>query len=157
MDRLIVIGEPGPHMIVRAGAAVIPIRPDGTFLLELRKDCGLWGLVGGRVEPGESVAASALRECREETGLEAEIDHLLGVYSRPQGRMIRFEPSGDERQIMDVVLVVRVPQAARAQPSPESADLRWFDRPSLPPREKFLEAAWEPVSDFLDGRRGLIR
>lgn len=157
MDRLTVIGEPGPHMLVRAGAAVIPVRPDGTFLLELRKDCGLWGLVGGRVEPGESVAASALRECREETGLEAEIDHLLGVYSRPQGRMIRFEPSGDERQILDVVLVVRVPANVKTRPSPESAELRWFERGSLPPPDKFLLAAWEPVADFLDGRRGLIR
>ena len=52
MDRLCVVREPGPDMIVRAGAAVIPVRPDGTFLLELRKDCGLWGLVGGRVNPG---------------------------------------------------------------------------------------------------------
>lgn len=157
MDRLCVIGEPGPRMLVRAGAAVIPVRPDGTFLLELRRDCGLWGLIGGRVEPGESVASSALRECLEETGLEAEIDHLLGVYSRPEGRMIRFEPSGDERQIVDVVLVVNVPQTACLRVSSESAELAWFDRQTLPPREKFLQAAWEPVADFLDGKRGLIR
>ena len=157
MDRLIVIGEPGPRMLVRAGAAVIPVRPDGTFLLELRKDCGLWGLVGGRVDPGESVVDSALRECREETGLEAEVDYLLGVYSRPEGRMIRFEPSGDERQIMDVVLVVRVSASAPIRPSLESVGLRWFNRQSLPPPDRFLRAAWEPVVDFLNGGRGLIR
>lgn len=157
MDRLCVVEKAGEHMIVRAGAAVIPVRPDGTFLLELRRDCGLWGLVGGRVEPGESVADSALRECREETGLEAEIDDLLGVYSRPEGRMIRFEPSGDERQIVDVVLVVSVSADAEATPSSESVELRWFDRRSLPPKDKFLLAAWEPVSDFLNGSRGLIR
>ena len=157
MNRLCVLDVPGPRMIVRAGAAVIPVRPDGTFLLELRRDCGLWGLLGGRVEPGESVATAALRECFEETGLEAEIDHLLGVYSRPEGRMIRFEPSGDERQIVDVVLVVRVPQAAQHQASSESAELAWFDRQTIPLRKMFLEAAWEPVADFLDGKRGLIR
>ena len=144
-------------MIVRAGAAVIPVRPDGTFLLELRKDCALWGLVGGRVDPGESVAVSALRECLEETGLKAKIDYLLGVYSDPEGRMIRFEPSGDERQIVDVVLVVRVPQNAKVCLSQESAELAWFDRQTLPPQEKFLQAAWEPVIDFLDGKRGVIR
>jgi len=156
-DRLCVVGEPGPGMIVRAGAAVIPVRPDGTFLLELRKDCVLWGLVGGRVDPGESVAVSALRECLEETGLKAEIDYLLGVYSHPEGRMIRFEPSGDERQILDVVLVARVPQNAKVCLSQESAELAWFDRQTLPPQEKFLQAAWEPVIDFLDGKRGIIR
>ena len=157
MDRLCVVREPGPDMIVRAGAAVIPVRPDGTFLLELRKDCGLWGLVGGRVNPGESVSVSALRECLEETGLRAEIDYLLGVYSHPEGRLIRFEPSGDERHIVDIVLVVRIPQNAKVCLSQESAELAWFDRQTLPLRENFLQAAWEPVIDFFDGKRGLVR
>jgi len=79
------------------------------------------------------------------------------VYSHPEGRMIRFEPSGDERQVLDVVLVARVPQNARVCLSQESAELAWFDRQTLPPQEKFLQAAWDPVIDFLDGKRGIIR
>jgi len=47
IDQLCVLGEATPSMIVWAGATVIPVRPDGSFLLELRKDCALWGLVVG--------------------------------------------------------------------------------------------------------------
>ena len=145
-----------PRTLVRVGAAVIPVRPDGSYLLERRRDCGLWGLVGGRVEPGESVTETARRECAEETGLEIVIDHLLGVYSHPEGRLIRFEPSGDERHIIDVVMVARVGVGKEPYLSPESLELRWFLPGACPPKEEFLLAAWQPVQDFINGQRTVL-
>jgi 8-oxo-dGTP diphosphatase len=44
---------------------------------------GKWALVGGFVEYGEKVEEAAKRECREETGLEVELERLVGVYSDP--------------------------------------------------------------------------
>jgi len=45
-----------------------------------RQDDGalVWGVPKGHVEPGESVAAAAVREVREETGLESVVEDVLG-------------------------------------------------------------------------------
>ncbi|MEO1659950.1 MAG: NUDIX hydrolase [Pseudomonadota bacterium] len=40
---------------------------------------GQWSLPGGRVEPGESVRAAALRELKEETDVEADLVGLIDV------------------------------------------------------------------------------
>jgi 8-oxo-dGTP pyrophosphatase MutT (NUDIX family) len=45
----------------------------------LRSHAGQWALPGGRRDPGETAVQSALREVREEVGLELSEDHVLGL------------------------------------------------------------------------------
>ncbi len=54
------------------------------ILLALRRDIDWWNLPGGGLELGETVEEGICREVREETGLEVEVEHLVGVYSKPQ-------------------------------------------------------------------------
>jgi len=46
---------------------------------------GRWALPAGYIEADESVEQAAIRECREETGLEVRLLELFGVYSFPEG------------------------------------------------------------------------
>ncbi len=46
---------------------------------------GWWALPAGYIEADESVEEAAVRECREETGLDVELLELFGVYSFPEG------------------------------------------------------------------------
>jgi 8-oxo-dGTP diphosphatase len=59
----------------------LPERP--IVLIERRNPPPGWALPGGFVDVGERVEEAAVREAREETGLEVELGTLIGVYSDP--------------------------------------------------------------------------
>lgn len=60
---------------------VVCLRGDAVLLIRRGKPprLGEWSLPGGRIEPGERAVEAALRELREETGVEAEITGLVDV------------------------------------------------------------------------------
>lgn len=70
------VGIPTP----KAGCSFAAFDGDGRVVLIQRADNGRWAVPGGYAEIGSSPAANALREFREETGFEAEIERLVGVY-----------------------------------------------------------------------------
>jgi len=63
-------------------AVNVAVIQDGKILLTQREDFGTWILPSGGVEDGESIAQAAIRETKEETGLDIELTRLVGVYSR---------------------------------------------------------------------------
>jgi len=66
-------------------AAIIAVIDHGKILLTKREDFEVWCLPGGGVEDGESLAEAAMREAKEETGIDVELTRLVGVYSRIGG------------------------------------------------------------------------
>jgi 8-oxo-dGTP diphosphatase len=60
---------------------VVCIRSDAVLLIRrgAAPRLGEWSLPGGRIEPGEGIRAAALRELREETGVEARLIGLIDV------------------------------------------------------------------------------
>ena len=116
---------------VRVGTGVIITDDRGWILLEKRSDCSAWGFPGGRIEPGESIVESAIREAKEETGLDIEITRLLGVYSEPEGRIVTYLDNGDVVHLVDIILEAKI-ISGELSCSVESEELRFFNPNALP-------------------------
>ena len=66
----------------RVGVGVLLVDENGRVLLTLRKrppEAGCWSIVGGKLDFLESLEACAIREAREEAGLEISVESLLCV------------------------------------------------------------------------------
>jgi ADP-ribose pyrophosphatase YjhB (NUDIX family) len=116
---------------IRPGASAIVSNEKNEILLEKRKDCNLWGIPGGRIEPGESITEGCKREFLEETGLEIDIVGVVGVYSGPnQGFPLREYPDALV-QVIDIVLKGEKISGALTVSS-ESHELNYFSKNNLP-------------------------
>ncbi len=62
------------------GVACAVINEQEQVLLSQRGDLGVWNLPSGRLDSREHLANAAIREVREETGIEAQIVRPLGLY-----------------------------------------------------------------------------
>jgi len=88
------IGKAG---VLRPGAsAIIFDEARGRVLMTQREDNNRWCLPGGGMDPGESAAEACVREVLEETGLEARVSRLVGIYTSPD-LLIEF-PDGNRIQ-----------------------------------------------------------
>src|ERR1700759_4182439 len=86
----------GHAMLMLPSATAVVIDDTGRVLLERRSDTGRWALVEGIVDPGAQPAAAAVREAREETGLEIRVDRLAGVALHEH-----VYPNGDQCQYVN--------------------------------------------------------
>ena len=116
----------GAHL----GANAI-ITCDGKILLEKRRDCDIWGLVGGGVKKQETPLQAIVREVREELGLRipAESFRKLSVYGEP-GRIAAYRDGSIWRMVV-VVFALELDKAPEMTISAESRDLRFFSKDEL--------------------------
>jgi ADP-ribose pyrophosphatase YjhB (NUDIX family) len=102
---------------------VVVVNDAGDILLIRRTDNGNWAVPGGAVDLGESVAQAAVRETREESGIECEITGIVGIYSDPR-HIILYTSNGEARQEFSIVLTAK-PLRGHPTPSSESSEVRW--------------------------------
>ncbi|GAA3730264.1 8-oxo-dGTP pyrophosphatase MutT (NUDIX family) [Spinactinospora alkalitolerans] len=99
------------------------------ILMIRRSDNGNWAVPGGAVDLGESVPEAAIRETREETGIECEITGISGIYSDPK-HIILYTSDGEARQEFSIVLFAR-PVSGEPTPSDESREVRWVPKADI--------------------------
>ncbi len=117
---------------LRVGAFVAIVDDKGRLLLLHRNDRDQWCMPGGLFEVGESVAHCAIRECREEIGVDIELERVLGIYSDPKSHLFHMK-DGVTRQYITIVFRGKIISGEpKAHPS-ESRDLRFFTHDELPP------------------------
>lgn len=120
-------------VIVRHGDDVLLVRP--AYVADIHPHV----LVSGFLEAYESAEDAAVREVEEETGLQVEVERVLGTYScRPIGKNMVF-----------IVCVARL-VGGDLRLSEELSDARWFPLDALPdwPPE------WPVAQAFADLRVG---
>ncbi len=81
----------GPMPLILPGATALIRDESGRMLLVRRIDTGLWMFPGGLLELGESLAGTAIRETREETGLQIRPLRVRGIFG---GHRVVY-PQGD--------------------------------------------------------------
>ena len=118
---------PKPNSLVPA-CNLLVVNEAGEILLQKRRDTGQWALPGGAQEIGETPTQCAIRECREETGIDAEVTGLLGIYSDP-AHIIEYT-NGEVRQEYEVTLIGR-PVDGVPTPNDEASDVKWISLDGL--------------------------
>jgi len=140
---------------IKVGVGVLVLGKDNTFLLEKRKDCGLWGLLGGKVDVGESLEEAAIREVKEESGLDVKIENMVGVYSHSKDRIIKYDIIGDEKHLIDVIFTASV-FSGNLQISDESETLQYFNKENVPKDAEIIPPSRQPLFDFIKGKINVI-
>ena len=126
-------GHPNPPkttMPAHLGANAI-ITCNGKILLEKRRDCDIWGLVGGGVKKQETSLQAITREIYEELGLRIPKDKFqkLAVYGEP-GRIAAYQDGSIWRMVI-VVFGLELEEEPKMTISAESRDLRFFSKEEL--------------------------
>ena len=94
----------------------------GRVLLQKRGDSCMWGFPGGAIEIGETPEQAAIRELKEETGLDAEVQSLLGVYTDSDMRYL----NGDQAHSICIVYRLKAIAGSLRCDQDETIDLKYF-------------------------------
>jgi ADP-ribose pyrophosphatase YjhB (NUDIX family) len=100
---------------------------------------GLWVFPGGYVDRGETVTDAALRETREEAGLEIRLDGLVNIYSYPG------------RPIIIIVYTASI-LGGELRVDDESLEARLFARDEIPWADLAFVSTRDALQDFVEGR-----
>ncbi|MFF4651561.1 NUDIX domain-containing protein [Streptomyces sp. NPDC001380] len=118
----------GTRPLWLAGVTAVVVDDEGRVLLGRRADTGRWSVVSGILDPGEEPADGAVRECWEETGVEAVPERITSVTVSP---MLHY-PNGDSAQYVEITFRCRAVGGRARVNDDESLEVGWFAPDALP-------------------------
>lgn len=121
----------GHDLLLLPGVTVIVVREAAAgreLLLARRSDDGTWTPITGMVDPGEDTDVAAIRECREETGVDVVVDRVTWI----ETLAVSTYPNGDQCQYYDVCVLAHPVSGDAHVADDESLDVRWFPEDALP-------------------------
>lgn len=118
---------PAANSVVPSVTAVV--RDDeGRLLLIHKTDNNLWALPGGGHDIGERISDTVVREVSEETGIQVEVDDIIGLYTDPD-HVLAYD-DGEVRQQFSICFRAH-PVGGSLRTSSESKEVRWVDLADL--------------------------
>jgi ADP-ribose pyrophosphatase YjhB (NUDIX family) len=125
----------------KVAVGTIITAPDSRLVLVRRAiepGYGLWVFPGGFVDRGEEVTRAAIREAREESGLDVRLDRLVNVYSYPDAAVI-------------IVVYAATATGGELCADEECLEARLFAADELPWDQLAFRSTREALRDYLDG------
>lgn len=115
-----------------AGAAVVCFREDDVLLIRRMREpaVGTWSLPGGKIHRGEPAREAALRELREETGVDAEVLDVIDV----------FDAIFPHHHYTVADFLAEAKPGQDPQPADDALEARWFSPADLAAVELTTEA-----------------
>ncbi len=104
------------------------VGPRGLLLLK-HKRLGIWLQPGGHIDSGETPWEAALRECREETGLEVAFVGPVDADGVPELIHVDVHAGGRGHTHLDMRYLIDGGDADPAPPEDESQEIGWFTWP----------------------------
>ncbi len=125
MARIDYIDDPNAPEINSVVPSVVAIVQDdeGRVLMIHKTDNNRWALPGGGHEPGESIADTVIREVKEETGYDVEVETITGTYTNPN-HVMQYD-DGEVRQQFSIAFRARLLGGER-RTSSESDEVEWL-------------------------------
>ena len=120
----------GHSLLLLPSTSVLPRDDIGRVLLVRLTDSGNWATIGGAVEPYEDPRDCAMREAREEAGVDIALGGILGVLGGPDYRVTY--PNGDESAYVVTVFDAKVIGGTPHPDDDETSEVCWFSPGELP-------------------------
>jgi 8-oxo-dGTP diphosphatase len=137
--------------LTSAVAAVITDAAGRVLLCQQSQGHRHWCLPGGRIRDTESPMHAAIRDIREETGLETDMVDLVGIYQ------LTGDTCGDDLpDVLKYVFRGRIEGGEASVNSPgRICRLSWHDPDALP--DHLTPTARVAIADAVAGRSGVLR